>query len=155
MVISQYRTGHTVLPSVPRNGHTPEVPTEPEASIKDLTAQAVQQIGRIARDEAMLAALETRSQAKRLGVPAAVAALAGVFGLVALLAGTAAAIVGLSNVMRPWAAALTVMVAAGLLAGLCLVPLALKLWVRPPEFPKDRVESLKQDVHAVRDGLHR
>jgi len=67
----------------------------------------------------------------------------------------AALVIGLSNVMRPWLAAI---VAAGgllVLAGLIVMPGWKGMMERRPPVPQDTVQSVKADVAAVKEGMHR
>jgi Putative Actinobacterial Holin-X, holin superfamily III len=65
----------------------------------------------------------------------------------------AAAVLGFSNVLRPWLAAIIVGVALFLLGGFVVMPGWKAMMERRPPIPDDTVDSVKADVAAVRDAL--
>jgi hypothetical protein len=130
-------------------------PAAADLSVGQLTAQLGEQVSRLVRDELALAQTEAKQRVKRIGVGVTAFGAAGMLAFFAACCGVAALVVGLSNVMRPWLAALVV--AGGLLAlaGLIVLPGWKAMMDRRPAVPQDTVESVKADVAAVKEGLHR
>jgi hypothetical protein len=93
---------------------------------------------------------ELAEKARRLAIGVALIAFAAVFGLIALGAGTATAIVALSNVLATWLAALIVTVVCVLLAGAALLAGLRAVRRGVPPAPTESVESMKEDVSWVK-----
>src|SRR4051812_47049314 len=126
----------------------------PEAGIGELVGQLSEQLSRLVRAELELAKKEVTAQAK------VVAGGAGTFGAgvgLLLVAGArlgGAAILGLSNVMQPWLAALVVAAACVVAAVLIVAPGWKGIRDRRPPVPHDTIANLRSDVAAVTEGLH-
>jgi putative superfamily III holin-X len=126
-----------------------------DKSVGELTAQLGEQVSRLVRDELALAQTEAKQRAKRIGVGLSAFGVAGGLAFFAGCCLVAALVIGLSNVMRPWLAAI---VAAGgllLLAVFIVMPGWKGMMERRPPVPQDTVESVKADVAAVKEGIHR
>jgi hypothetical protein len=64
-------------------------------------------------------------------------------------------VIGLAGVIRPWLAAMVVGAALMFLAGLTVLPGWNGITGGKPDVPHDSVESMKADVHAVREAVKR
>ena len=84
--------------------------TDHEASAAELVKQLSEQTSRLVRQEVELAKAELTVKGKQAGIGAGLFGGAGVFGLYALGALTAAAIAALATAMATWLAALIVTV---------------------------------------------
>jgi uncharacterized membrane protein YqjE len=128
---------------------------QPAASFGELTSQLSQQVSRLVRDEMALAQVEAKQRAKRLGAGVGMFGVAGGLAFFGSCCLVVALVIGLSNVMRPWLAAI---VAAGALFFTALI-VVLPGWrgvmERRPDVPHDTVESVKADVAAVKEAIKR
>lgn len=127
--------------------------TEPSAG--ELAAQLGEQISRLIRDELALAQVEAKQRAKRIGVGVGMFGAGGVLAFFGACCFVAALVIGLSNVMRPWLAALVAGAALFLIAGLTVLPGWKGVTERRPAVPNDSIASVKADVAAVKEALHR
>jgi len=117
-----------------------------EASAAELVKQLSEQTSRLARQEVELAKAELAVKGKRAGMGAGMFGGAGVFGLYALGALTAAAIAALSTAMATWLAALIVAVVWAAIAGVMALTGKKKVQQATPPVPAHTVESVKEDV---------
>jgi uncharacterized membrane protein YqjE len=145
------------MPSIDADGvrtYGPEAePTTGELPVGELTTRLVDQVARLVRQELELARVEATRRVKRMGLGASMfggAGLLAFFGMACLIA---AAVLGLSNVTRPWLAALVVGAACFLVAALVALPGKKGFTSRHPAGPQDTVESLKADAAAVREAV--
>ena len=121
----------------------------------DVTGAAADEVRALVQSEIALAKNEATQRAKRMGLGV------GMFGTAALLAyfaagcAVAALVLGLSNVMQPWLAAL--IAAALLLVAAVFVALPGRRGFRAqhPPVPADSIESIKADAEAVRTAVHK
>jgi hypothetical protein len=120
--------------------------TSSDASVADLARQLSEQTTRLVRQEVELAKAELSEKGKRAGMGAGLFGGAGVLGLFALGALTAAVIAALSLVMDTWLAALIVAVVYGAAAGVAALMGKRKVQAALPPVPEDSVESVKEDV---------
>ena len=79
---------------------------------------------------------------------------AGVFAVYGLGALIAAAVIGLSIVVAPWAAALIVAGALFVLAGTAALVGKKEFGRAGPPLPTEAVQSTKEDVDELKRGLH-
>jgi Putative Actinobacterial Holin-X, holin superfamily III len=121
-----------------------------ERSLAELTKQLAEQTTTLARKEVELAKAEMALKAKRLGVGAGTFGVAGLVGMLALGALTAAAILGLAESVDAWLAALIVTAAYAALAGLLAVVGRSRIEIGTPPVPEETVESVKEDVEWVK-----
>src|SRR5919197_2257722 len=91
--------------------------SQTEPSVGELVKQLSEQTSRLARQEVELAKAELTAKGKRAGLGAGMFGGAGVFGLYALGALTAAIILALATAIAGWLAALIVAVLYGAVAG--------------------------------------
>jgi hypothetical protein len=117
-----------------------------EASTADLVRQLSDQSTRLVKQEIELLKLELREKGKRAGLGAGLFGGAGVFGLFALGALTAAAIAALDTAMATWLAALIVAVVWAAVAGVMALVGKKEIDEALPPVPEDRVDSVKEDV---------
>jgi MFS family permease len=120
------------------------------ASLAELVKRLSDQTSRLAQQEVELAKAELALKAKRAGLGAGMFGGAGVFGLYAVGALIAAAILGLSQTMSGWLAALIVSGALGLVTGLVALLGARKLSQAVPPIPEQTVETVKEDVQYAK-----
>jgi|ERR671929_398058 hypothetical protein len=117
-----------------------------EPSAAELVKQLSEQTSRLVRQEVELAKAELTVKGKRAGVGAGMFGGAGVFGLYALGALTAAAIAALALAVATWLAALIVAVVWAAIAGVMALTGKSKVQQAMPPVPQDSVESVKEDV---------
>jgi MFS family permease len=117
-----------------------------EASIAELVKQLSEQTSRLARQEVELAKAELQAKGKRAGLGAGMFGGAGAFGVYALGALIAAAILGLATALAAWLAALIVAVVLFGIAGVLALQGKQKLSEATPPVPEQATESVKEDV---------
>ena len=120
--------------------------TSEEQSVAELVKQLSEQTSRLARQEVELAKAELTEKGKRAGIGAGMFGGAGLFGLYALGALTAAIILALATVMAGWLAALIVAAVYGAVAGVLALTGKSKVQAATPPMPEQATESVKEDV---------
>jgi len=130
----------------------PGGPTE-QATIGTLVGRLSEQISRLVRAEIASAKTELTTKAKGIGIGAGLIAAGLVFALYALGVLLYAAVTGIANALPLWLSALIVGVALLLVTGI-LVGVGVKLLKKgtPPK-PEITVNSIKDDVAAIKEGL--
>src|SRR4051812_18229358 len=121
-------------------------PPTQEASTADLVKRLSEQTNRLVHDELELLKAELRTKGRQAGVGAGLFGGAGIFGLLALGAVTAAVIAALDTAMATWLAALIVAVVWAAVAGIAALTGKKKVEQALPPVPEDSVESVKEDV---------
>jgi hypothetical protein len=124
-----------------------------EPSTAELLTQLSDQSSRLVRDEIALLRLELNEKAKRFGLGAGMFSAAGLLALYGVGALLATAILALALVLDVWLAALIVTVVLFAAAGVAAVLGKKQVDEGMPPAPQDTVDSVKQDVHAVRQGV--
>jgi len=119
-------------------------------SIRELIDQLSEDVRALVRAEVSVIRAELEEKVRRLAVGAALVAVAGVLGLVALGAATATAIIALANVLATWLAALIVTAVFAFVAGIVLLAGVKFLRRGVPPAPKESVDSIKEDVSWVK-----
>jgi hypothetical protein len=114
-----------------RSGDSPD-----ERSLSELTKQLTEQTSALAQKETELAKAELALKGKRLGIGAGAFGAAGLFGLYALGAVTAAAILALAIILDAWLAALLVAAAYGAIAGVLALTGKKKIEEGTPPVPE-------------------
>jgi hypothetical protein len=104
------------------------------------------QTRRLAQQELALARIELSGKLKSAGLGAGLLGGAGLFGLLAILTLTAAAVLGLATALAPWLAALIVAVIYLGIAGLLAALGRARLSKAAPLAPTQALESVKEDV---------
>jgi hypothetical protein len=117
-----------------------------EASMAELVKQLSEQSSRLARQEVELAKAELAVKGKRAGIGAGMFGGAGVFGVYALGALIATAILALSTAVAAWLAALIVTLILGAIAGVLALQGRTKVQQAIPPVPEQATESVKEDV---------
>ena len=117
-----------------------------EASASELVKQLSEQTSRLVREELELLKAELAIKGKQAGAGAGLFGGAGVFGLFAFGALTAAAIAALATAMATWLAALIVALVWAAIAGIAALTGKKKVEQALPPVPQDSVESVKEDV---------
>lgn len=130
-----------------RNGRTDELG---DRSMAELLRQLSEQSSRLARQEVELAKTEMTAKAQRIGAGAGAFGAAGIMGLFALGALTAAAILALAIVLDAWLAALIVGAAYAALAGILALAGRREVEAGTPPAPERAIESAKQDIEEVK-----
>ena len=117
-----------------------------DRSASELLRDLSQQTGDLVRQEMELAKAELRVKGKAAGLGAGMFGAAGIAGLYALGALTAAAILALAIVLDAWLAALIVGLAYGAVAGILALTGKRKVEQATPPVPEQAIESSKEDV---------
>ena len=131
------------------NGREPIVDRE---SIKESVVQLGQDVGDLFRAELALFRREARQELVGVLTAGAWITAGAVFGLVALVALTALAIIALSLVVVPWLAALIVTAAWTFAALSLLVAARIKLQSSLPIEFDQTARSVKEDIEWIRGG---
>jgi hypothetical protein len=127
---------------------------DPARPATELLGDLAVELRRLARAEVQLAVTETRRKAKRLSIGAVALAMAAVLGLCgvgALVAGAAAA---LALVLPWWLAALLAGVGVLGLAGMMALTGLLALRAARPILPQWTINSVREDIQTIRKGGH-
>jgi MFS family permease len=120
--------------------------SQTEPNIAELVKQLSEQTSRLARQEVELAKSELAVKGKRAGIGAGMFGGAGLFGLYAVGALTAAAVLALATAVAGWLAALIVAVVYGVIAGVLALLGKRKVAAATPPLPEQATESVKEDV---------
>ena len=121
-----------------------------ERTLTELTSQLSEQTTTLARKEVELAKAEMSLKAKRLGLGAGAFGAAGLIGVLALGALTAAAILALAEAVDAWLAALIVAVVYAAVAGGVALIGRSRVQAGTPPVPERAIESSKEDVEAAK-----
>jgi len=122
-----------------------------DRSASELLRDLSQQTGDLVRQEMELAKAELRVKGKAAGLGAGMFGGAGLMGLYALGALTAAAILALAIVLDAWLAALIVGLAYGAVAGILALTGKKKVEQATPPVPEQAIESSKEDVEWTKE----
>jgi putative superfamily III holin-X len=114
--------------------------------LPELLKQLSEQTATLVRKEMELAKAEMTVKGKRLGIGAGAFGGAGLFGLYALGALTAAVILALGLLVAGWLAALIVAAIYALIAGVAALVGKRKVQEGAPPVPKQAIDSTKEDV---------
>jgi hypothetical protein len=126
-----------------------------QRSVAQLITDATNQVSTLVRDEIRLAIFELQQKGKRIGVGAGLlggAGLVAMYGMGAIVAGV---ILLLATVMEAWLAAFIVGAAVLFIAAVMALFGRSQARRAAPPVPKRAVESVKQDIAAVREGARR
>lgn len=141
-------------PAPPESEHQPPVLAKPDPTVGELLSLVSEQTARLVRDELALAKLEARQKAKIFGLGIGAFGLAAGLGFFGACCGITAAILGFCNVLQPWLAAILVMGICFIVALFVVLPGWKGITTKGTE-PPDAVQSVKDDVAAVREAVHR
>jgi len=132
--------------ATPHSGAERDAGRVDEATVAELVKRLSDHTSRLARQEVELAKAELGEKGKRAGQGAGMFGGAGVFGLYALGALTAAAILALATAVAGWLAALIVALVYGAIAGVLALTGKKKVAQATPPVPEQATESVKEDV---------
>jgi Putative Actinobacterial Holin-X, holin superfamily III len=121
-----------------------------ELSVPELMRELSDQTATLVRQELELAKAELTVKGKRVGIGAGMFGAAGVFGLYALGAFTAAVILALSLAMSGWLAALIVTAVYGAVAGALALSGKSNVQRGVPPVPEQTVETVREDVQMAK-----
>jgi uncharacterized membrane protein YqjE len=124
-----------------------------DRSVPELLRQLSDQTATLVRQELDLAKVELTEKGKQAGIGAGMFGAAGVVGLYALGALTAAVILALSLAMTGWLAALIVAVVYGAVAGVLALTGKTRVQRGVPPTPEQTVETEKEDVTVAREAV--
>ncbi len=117
-----------------------------EQPIGELLKQLSQETTTLVRQELELAKAEMAEKGKKAGKGAGMFGGAGLVGLLALGALTAALILGLDEAMEDWLAALIVGLVYAAIAGVLALSGRREVQQATPPVPEQTVETVKEDV---------
>jgi uncharacterized membrane protein YqjE len=121
-----------------------------DESIADLMRRLSEQTTELVRKEIELAKAELQVKGKKAGIGAGMFGGAGVFGLYALGALTACAILALATAVDAWLAALIVAVVWGAVAGVLALTSKNKVQEATPPVPERAIDSAKTDIQTTK-----
>ena len=121
-----------------------------DRSTPELVKQLADQTTALVRQEVELANAELSEKGKRAGIGAGMFGGAGVAGLYAVGALTAAIILALATALDGWLAALIVAVVYGAIVGVLALQGRRKVRQATPATPERTVETVKDDVEVVK-----
>ncbi|NMR31154.1 phage holin family protein [Crystallibacter degradans] len=122
------------------------------SSLVSLVKMAGRLVPRQINDELSLAAVELKGKGVKVGVAAALLAVALVFVAFMVIALLVAAIMGLGEVMEPWLAALLVALLFLVLAAIVGLIGALRLKKTMPLLPEHALWGIKYDIGVLKEG---
>jgi hypothetical protein len=143
----------TEISHVRANGHP--ATRAGDHSVGELVKQASEQMSVLVRQELRLAQTELTEKGKRAGIGGGLFGGAGITALIAVLAGVAAAIAAFALILPGWAACLVVMGALFLAAGLMALVGRAQLRKATPAAPQQAMESVRTDIHEIKESAHR
>jgi uncharacterized membrane protein YqjE len=117
-----------------------------DRSVPELARQLSDQTTELVRKEIELAKAELQIKGKKAGLGAGMFGGAGIFGVYALGALTACAILALATAVAAWLAALIVTVVWAAIAGALALVGKGKVERATPPVPEQAVDSVKEDV---------
>jgi uncharacterized membrane protein YqjE len=126
-----------------------------DASTGELVSKLSQEVSDLIRDELRLAQVEVSGKAKKAGIGVGLLGTAGIVALYGVAVLIATAILALALVLDAWLAALIVGVVLMVVAGVAAVLGKNRVTEAAPPLPSHAIESVKQDVAAVKEGAHR
>lgn len=147
--------GGPIDPSIAAARSTAGLPDSSDATTGQLVSRLSQEVSELVRSELQLAKVEMSGKAKRAGLGAGLFGGAGVIALYGVGALIAAAILALALAMDAWLAALIVGVVLLLVAGAVALVGKKQVQQATPATPEHTVDSLKQDVQAVKEARER
>jgi Putative Actinobacterial Holin-X, holin superfamily III len=121
-----------------------------DRSLAELLKQLSDQTTTLARQEVDLAKAELVAKGKQAGLGAGMFGGASLFGLYALGALTACAILVLATAVSAWLAALIVAAVYGVIAGVLALAGKSKVKKGVPPVPEQTVETVKEDVEVAK-----
>lgn len=129
---------------------TLNAPARGDRSVPELMRELSDQTATLVRQELDLAKAEVAAKGKRAGLGAGLFGGASLFGVFALGALTAAAILALSLAMKSWLAAVIVAAVCGAIAGMLALVGARNVRQGVPPTPEQTIDSVKEDVELTK-----
>ena len=126
-----------------------------DKSIGELFRSMSEDLSALVRDEIRLAQAEVGQKAKKAGIGIGAFGGAGVVALYGLGVLIAAAVLGLSNVVSPWLAALIVGVVLFIVAGVAALVGKKQLSQAAPPVPIETIASVKTDVAEIKESIRK
>jgi uncharacterized membrane protein YqjE len=136
----------------------PDAPRSPDlanTSTGELVTRLSEQVTELVKGELELARTELTTKAQRAGIGAGLLSAGGVLACYGLAILLAAAIAALSLVWPVWLAALVVGIVVLLVAGIAALIGRARLRKAAPPLPQQAVQSVRDDVAAVREAAKR
>jgi uncharacterized membrane protein YqjE len=130
-------------------------PAEADRSIPELLQKLASETSLLVRQEIELARAELMRTAKEAARPATAFGVAAIFALGAFGALTALLIVAIAVALPAWAAALIVTVLYGVVAAVAVNSGRSTMRKVGSPVPKQTIETINEDVRAVRSGIAR
>jgi hypothetical protein len=124
-----------------------------DRSVPELLRQLSDQTATLVRQELDLAKVEMTEKGKQAGIGAGMFGAAGLVGLYAVGALTAAVILALSLAMSGWVAALIVAALYGAAAGTLALIGKNRVKRGVPPTPEQTVETVREDVAVAREAV--
>jgi uncharacterized membrane protein YqjE len=121
-----------------------------EPPVSELVQRMSQQTADLVRKELELAQVEMKEKGKRAGIGAGLFGGAGLVTVYAVGALIATAILGLSEAVDPWLAALIVTVVLFVIAGVSALMGKKQVEQATPPQPEQAIRSTKRDVDEVK-----
>lgn len=131
----------------------PDRGTDERHSLGRLVSQLSEQGARLVRAEIDLAKAEMAARAKQAGIGIGLLVGAGLFGFFAFAMLIATAVLGLSNAVDAWLAALIVAVVLLIITAILGLLGKNRLQSGMPPTPEAVKENVKLDVEAVKGGI--
>jgi lipopolysaccharide export LptBFGC system permease protein LptF len=141
---------HTTLTHASPSEHATD-----QASTGELISRLSQEVSLLVRDEMKLAQLEITAKAKKAGIGAGLFGVAGILALFGAGVLVATAVLALALALDAWLAALIVGVALLAIAGVAALMGRSEVQQATPPVPQEAIESVQQDIDAVKRGAHR
>ncbi|GAA2863473.1 phage holin family protein [Streptosporangium fragile] len=129
--------------------------TKESLSTAELIRQLSEQVSRLVRDELRLARLELAEKGRHAGRGAGLFGGAGVVALLGAGSFVAAVILLLAQVMPAWAAAAVVGAVLSIVAAVLGLLGRRHVAEAAPPTPERTIESVRDDIDAVRERAHR
>lgn len=126
-----------------------------DKTIGELFRSMSEDLSALVRDEIRLAQAEVGQKAKKAGIGIGAFGGAGVVALYGLGVLIAAAVLGLSNVVSPWLAALIVAVVLFVVAGIAALVGKKQLSQAAPPVPTETIASVKTDVAEIKESIRK
>ncbi len=123
-----------------------------ERSLGDLFSELASETGTLVRQEVALAQTELTKKAASVGKNVGYLAVGGAVAYAALLAVMAAVVIGLTNFIPAWAAALLVGAIVGVVAYM-MISSALAALKKTDLTPHETVETLKEDAQWLKNQV--
>lgn len=130
-------------------------PTRADETVGQLIGQLTEQVSHLVRDEVALAKVELTEKGKKAGLGLGMFSGAGLLAFFGFGALVTTAILALAMVVSAWLAALIVGVVLFLVAGALALVGKKEFTQVTPALPQATVDSVKQDVNAVKEGFQR